>query len=116
MKNKFKVGDYVKVSWTTSILKIRRWDENDENSDFCWFDENCGSYWYHCDAADFDQYSPNYYCNTSESSIIGMATEEEFLKSRKESFEFWLERLKKPIKYYENEIEKINQLLNQNVR
>jgi hypothetical protein len=111
MENKFKLGDYVKVDWTDSILKIRRFDENDENSDFCWFDKNCGSIWYHCDAAEFDPYSSSYYCNTPESSIRRIAAEEEFYLQRKESLEYEIERHKEAIKSFEEDIKEIEKYI-----
>ena len=103
-KIKYQDGEYVKVYWTDSILKIRY--------DFGKPGYDDGDIWYNCEKSEYNPAESGYYCGMAQNDVIGMATEEEFLKSRKESFEFWLERVKESMKYYENEIEKINQLLN----
>lgn len=101
---KYRDGEYVKVNWTDSILKVR-YDYGKPSY------EN-GDIWYDCEKSEYSPAESGYYCNMAQDDVIEMATEKEFLESRKESFEFWLERLKDSMKYYESEIEKINQLLN----
>lgn len=100
---KYRDGEYVKVGWTDSILKIRY--------DFGKPGYDDGEIWYSCEKSEYSPNESSYYCGTTQDEIIEMATEKEFLESRKESFEFWLERLKESMKYYESEIEKINQSL-----
>ena len=79
-KIKYQDGEYVKVYWTDSILKIRYDIEKPGYDD--------DDVWYGCEKSEYSPAESNYYCNIAQNDVIGIATEEEFLKSRKESFEF----------------------------
>lgn len=108
MENKFKIGDYVRVDWTDSILKIQEWNKSGK---FYWFDENDQCYWYHCEKSEFNPYETSYYCNTAEDDVIEMATEKEFYLARKESLEYAIEGHKRAIKSFEDDIKEIEKYL-----